>query len=83
MLPALPEMLDSVQKKYPKDLHNQVNDISSGLFNMFLGIGLILGPIYSSMMTKHYGFKECGDSIAFISFGFGTIYYIATYYKKD
>ena len=82
MVPALPEMIESVQSKYPEHLQNKLNDICSGLFNMFLGIGLILGPIYSSVATKHYGFKECGDSIAFVSFGFGLIYYTVTKFKN-
>jgi hypothetical protein len=38
LVPSLPEMIDSVIDKYPHDEH-LVNDLSSGVFNCFLGIG--------------------------------------------
>jgi hypothetical protein len=56
MIPALPEMIDVALPMYPKSSSIQINDISSGLFNMFIGIGQIIGPIYGSFVTKAYGF---------------------------
>lgn len=38
LIPSLPEMIDAVSPLYPGQ-EEQINDLSSGLFNMFLGIG--------------------------------------------
>ena len=81
MIPSFPELIECAQKSYPRVRKDHLNDISSGLFNMFLGLGQILGPVISTTITKHYGFKECGDLIALISIYFGFVYYTAT--KED
>ena len=39
LVPSLPEMIESVLPLYPADCEGQINDLSSGIFNMFLGIG--------------------------------------------
>jgi hypothetical protein len=56
MIPALSEMIDVALLLYPESSEIKINDISSGLFNMFIGIGQIIGPIYGSYMNKEYGF---------------------------
>jgi hypothetical protein len=53
----------------------QVNDLASGLFNTFLGIGQVLGPLYGSFMTRTYGFKYCCDSVALICLVYSILYY--------
>ena len=47
LIPALPEMIDSAEQKFPLAKKNDINDVSAGLFNMFLGLGQICGPIIS------------------------------------
>ena len=78
LIPALPEMIDSASEKFPQSNINDINDVSSGLFNMFLGIGQICGPIISSSITKNFGFKTSCDTVAVISFIFGIIYFMFT-----
>jgi len=39
LVPSLPEMIETVLPLYPESCESQINDISSGLFNMFLGLG--------------------------------------------
>ena len=39
LVPALPEMIESVLPEFPMEAETSINDVSSGLFNMFLGIG--------------------------------------------
>jgi len=56
-MPSLPEMIDSIQPFYNTNMTTKINDMSSGLFNMFSGMGQICGPLYSAFMTKHFGFK--------------------------
>jgi hypothetical protein len=38
LIPSLPEMIDAALDKYPEDEFT-VNDLSSAMFNSFLGIG--------------------------------------------
>ena len=56
LIPALPEMIASVTPHFPKESTGQINDKACGLFNMFLGIGQVAGPIYGSLVTANIGF---------------------------
>lgn len=38
LVPSLPEMIDAGMKRFPEQ-EALVNDLSSGVFNCFLGIG--------------------------------------------
>lgn len=38
LVPSLPEMIDAAMIYYPNN-ENEINDLSSGVFNCFLGIG--------------------------------------------
>lgn len=69
-------MIDSVIAFYPHDEH-LVNDLSSGIFNCFLGIGQISGPIYGSLMTSAYNFRLTSDYVAFFCLGFSVLYFFA------
>lgn len=51
LVPSLPEMIESVQGFYPQSAEFEINNISSGMFNMFLGLGQILGPMYGASVT--------------------------------
>ena len=55
MVTSLPEMIASSLEHYPSQ-EERVNDLSSGLFNMFLGIGLVAGPLYGAFVTQYFGF---------------------------
>jgi hypothetical protein len=75
-VPSLPEMIEAVLPLYDDSLEVQINDISSGLFNMFLGLGQIIGPIFGASVTKKYGFQTCCDSVAIICLCFAVLYYL-------
>ena len=74
LIHPLPEMVDSVIPHYPESI-GQVNDISAGLFNMFLGIGQIIGPLYGAIMTKNFGFRICCDTLGLFCLIFSIIYF--------
>ena len=76
MIPSLPEMIESVVPHFPEDAEAEINNISSGMFNMFLGIGQIMGPMYGAIVTTKYDFRFCSDSVSMISLIFSIIYYI-------
>lgn len=52
IIAALPEMINTVASDYPESQREIINDVSNGVFNMFLGIGMVLGPIYGSIVTE-------------------------------
>lgn len=54
----------------------RVNDLSSALFNSFLGIGQIAGPIFGSSMVHLTSFRTCCDWVAIISLVFSLLYYM-------
>jgi len=39
LVPSLPEMIECVLPYYPASAEAEINNISAGLFNMFLGLG--------------------------------------------
>jgi hypothetical protein len=39
LVPVLPEMIESVLMYYPPSAEFEINNLSSGIFNMFLGLG--------------------------------------------
>ena len=47
LVPSLSEMVDVGIQIYP-NMDEKVNDISAGIFNMFLGFGQILGALYGT-----------------------------------
>jgi len=55
LVPSLPEMIESVLDYFPGQ-ETEINDISSGIFNMFLGIGQVSGPVFGSLITDQFGF---------------------------
>ena len=68
-------MIDSSLPLFPANCSHQINDISSGLFTMFQGLGQILGSIYGAKMTERYGFKTCCDSVALFCLAFSVVYF--------
>ena len=74
LIPSLPEMLESVLPLYPGQ-ETQVNNLSSALFNSFLGLGQVLGPTFGALVTQKYGFQACCDCVSVISLIFAILYY--------
>ena len=76
MIPGLPEMVEAMKPKFPKEQERLVNDYSSGIFNSFLGFGQVLAPIYGSTVTASLGFRLTADIVAIICFVFGILYFL-------
>ena len=57
-------------------MDEKVNDVSSGIFNMFLGIGQILGALFGTYITQYFGFRICCDSVALMCLIFAILYFI-------
>jgi hypothetical protein len=50
MIPALPEMISSVEKKYKGQKH-RINNFSAAIFNTMLGTGQMLAPLWAGALT--------------------------------
>lgn len=75
IVPSLPEMINSMSDKHPGQ-ETEVNDLCAGLFNMFLGLGQVIGPLYGSALTKRMGFRHCCDTVSAIALVYATLYFI-------
>ena len=75
IIPTLPEMIDVALEKFPDD-EIAVNDLSSGIFNSFLGIGQVVGPLYGALMTEAFGFRVTTDVMGIITLIFALVYFV-------
>jgi len=75
IVPTLPEMIDVALVKYPDD-EIAVNDLSSGVFNSFLGIGQVAGPLFGALMTEAYGFRVTTDVMGIITLIYALVYFV-------
>lgn len=75
MVPAIPEMISVASKLYPKRII-EITDISAGVFNCCLGVGMVVAPIFGSNMTKLYDFRNTSDIVGIVLVTYAVIYFI-------
>ena len=51
-IPIFPEMLSSIEQRYPEIAGDELNNISAGYFNSCLGMGEALGPMSASLLGQ-------------------------------
>ena len=76
MIPGLPEMVESALPLYPGQ-ERKVNDLSSGLFNSFLGFGQVIAPAYGSFMVEAVGFRVTSDVVGLLCVFFALLYFVS------
>ena len=74
-IPGLPEMVESALPLYPGQ-EREVNDLSSGLFNSFLGFAQFIAPVYGSVMVEAVGFRLTCDVVGLICIFFALLYFV-------
>lgn len=67
-------MIDVAIDEYP-DEEFVINDLSSAIFNTFLGIGQIMGPLYGALMTHATSFSWTADVLGIFCLCFGVLYF--------
>ena len=76
-IPVLPEMLDSITQVYPGLRNSQeVNDVTAGFFNGFLGIGETAGPLLASVLVPSMGFRSACDGLALTLLVYTLLFFI-------
>ena len=75
MIPGLPEMVESTIPLYPGQ-ERKVNDLSSGLFNSFLGFGQVIAPGYGAFMVEAFGFRVTSDVVGLLCVFFAFLYFV-------
>ena len=75
MIPGLPEMVESTLVHYPGQ-ERDVNNLSSGIYNSFLGFGQVIAPAYGAFVTEAVGFRLTADIVAMICLFFGIAYIV-------
>ena len=74
IVPGLPEMVEATIPQYPGQ-EREVNNLSSGIYNSFLGFGQVIAPAFGSFLTERIGFRLTSDSVAIICFVFAFLYF--------
>jgi MFS family permease len=64
---GLPEMEEASHGKYHKSQEQQVNYLSSGLFNAFLGMGQMAAPFFGSKLSASIGWRYTCDIVVLIT----------------
>jgi len=75
-IPILPEMLHRIELDLPELKGDELNNVASGYFNSFLGVGETLGPISASLLTETYGFRVAFDVLATLIMAYCMCYMI-------
>lgn len=76
IIPGLPEMVEHSQNVFGDRYEREVNDLSSGIFNAFLGVGQGLAPLYGSMSMQSIGWRLTTDVVAIVCLTFAVVYYV-------
>ena len=63
-VPILPEMLAVIEHDLPELKGDELNNVASGYFNSFLGVGETVGPISASLLCEQFGFRTAFDIVA-------------------
>ena len=75
-IPLFPEMLHQIEIKMPELKGDELNNVSAGFFNSFLGAGETLGPITASLLTDQIGFRNSEDVLATLILVFCVVYIV-------
>jgi hypothetical protein len=49
VVPLFPEMVSTIERRFPDMDKDELNDVAAGYFNSSLGVGEAFGPIFASI----------------------------------
>ena len=62
-VPIMPEMLHRIELQMPEIKGEELNNVASGYYNSFLGIGETIGPVSASILVEQLGFRTAFDCL--------------------
>ena len=71
---ALPEMVENASARFPGQ-EREVNNMSAGVFQSFLGTGFLLAPLYGSLLKQYIGFRLTEDITAALNLALAILYF--------
>ena len=75
IIPGLPEMVEFSQNTFGQGYEREINDLSAGIFNAFLGVGQGCAPLFGSLSMNYLGWRYTSDIVAFTCIAFAVVYY--------
>ena len=75
-------MVETANKYYPNQ-QRKVNNMSSGIFNTFLGLGEVIGPLFGASMCEKISFRKTSDIIALICVAYALVFFLFGFYDPN
>ena len=75
LIPGLPEMVEGALQHYPTQ-ERDVKNMSSAIFNSFLGVGQVIAPLYGSTLNQFIEFKHTTTLSGALDFVFAVLFFI-------
>lgn len=76
-VPLFSEIIDAVKEKEGMlEDSEDLNDLSSGLFNSAYAVGCLVAPILGGYFGERFGFRNTCDIMAFSSLAYAVIYFL-------
>lgn len=75
-IPALPEMLEAIEGKFNENESEKAGNYTAAIFNMGLGLGQVIGPLFGASVYDAIGFRNLEDLTCLLCMGFAILYFI-------
>lgn len=75
-IPSLSEMIDSANERFVDYDEREINNMSAGIFNSFIGVGYLIAPLYGSTAFQLVGFRSTMDITACFDIVYALSYFI-------
>ena len=75
-IPALPEMLEATEGKFHANESEKAGNYTAGIFNMGLGMGQVVGPLFGASMYDAIGFRNTQDLTCLLCITFASLYFV-------
>ena len=57
--------------------------MSSGIFNAFLGLGEVIGPLFGASMCEKISFRKTSDIVALICVAYALVFFLFGFYDPN
>ena len=75
-IPLVPEVIHSVEERFPDLAGEELNNVISGYFNSSIGVGEAVAPIAAGMLVAAFGFRKSNDLVGSTALTFTLLFFI-------